>query len=168
MRRSSRRSSIPACPNDDKRKGPPASIKMRRRKAVTLVEELSIPHRRRSSRSLKKLEQISVRTWTELEKQIEDLTRANRAPQGKIAPTSKKEMRDLMQITPRRAGPACASARRESSKRQRFAEYEEAKRRMRWSGGNLRLVGVDRQEVHRNNRGVELPRPDSGEGTPPA
>src|SRR5256886_6823628 len=70
------------------------SLRMRRRKAVTLVEELSI-RTQKVQPLMKKLEQIAVR-MDELERQIEDL-KGNRALKEDRA-NLEKEMRDLMQI----------------------------------------------------------------------
>src|SRR5438132_1684141 len=110
----------PGLSDDDKRKVR-RSIKMRRRKAVTLVEELSI-RTQKVQPLMKKLEQIAIR-MDELEKQIEDL-KGNRALKEDRA-NLEKEMRDLMQITLEE--PASLRKRVEIVKT-RFAEYEEAKR----------------------------------------
>src|SRR5207249_1600630 len=84
----------PRTSEDDKRKLR-RSLKVRRRKAVTLVEELSI-RTQKVQPLMKKLEQISAR-MDELERQIEEM-RGNRSLKEDRA-NLEKELRDLMLIT---------------------------------------------------------------------
>src|SRR3984957_17378133 len=71
------------------------SLKIRRRKAVTLVEELSI-RTQKVQPLMRKLEQISVR-MDELEKQVEDLKGIRGSKEDRA--NLEKENRDLMLIT---------------------------------------------------------------------
>src|SRR2546421_378553 len=129
---------------DDKREFR-RSLKIRRRKTVTLVEELSI-RTQKVQPLMKKLEQIATR-MDELDQEIEDL-KGNRALKEDRA-NLEKELRDLMMMT--LEDPASLRKRVEIVK-ERFAEYEEAKRAL--SGGNLRLV-VSIAKKYRN-RGLSF------------
>src|ERR1700730_12472590 len=71
------------------------SLRIRRRKAVTLVEELSI-RTQKVQPLMRKLEQISTR-MDELEKQIEDLKGLRSVKEDRA--NLEKELRDLMLIT---------------------------------------------------------------------
>src|SRR5262249_20295065 len=115
---------------DDRRKMRRA-LRIRRRKAVTLVEELSI-RTQKVQPLMKKLEQISVR-MDELEKQILDLQGLRSAKEDRA--NLEKELHDLMRLTLEE--PVTLRKRVEIMKK-RFTEYEQAKRDL--SGGNLRLV----------------------------
>jgi RNA polymerase primary sigma factor len=131
--------------DEDKKRRHRRDLKMRRRKTVTLVEELSI-RTQKVQPLMKKLEQISVR-MDELIHLIED-TKGNRSLKEDRA-NYEKELRDLMLITLEE--PALLHKRVQIVKK-RFAEYEEAKRAL--SGGNLRLV-VSIAKKYRN-RGLSF------------
>src|SRR5215468_1508494 len=134
----------PRTAEDDRRKFR-RSLRVRRRKAVTLVEELSI-RTQKVQPLMRKLEQISVR-MDELEKQIEDLKGLRSAKDDRAA--LEKEMQDLMRLT---LEEAISLRKRVEIMRKRFTEYEEAKRAL--SGGNLRLV-VSIAKKYRN-RGLSF------------
>ena len=120
-------------------------LKLRRRKTVTLVEELSI-RTQKVQPLMKKLEQISSR-MDDLEEQIQALKgiRAARDERGNL----RKELQDLMLIT---LEEPAGLRRRVAIMKQRFGEYEQAKREL--SGGNLRLV-VSIAKKYRN-RGLSF------------
>src|SRR5262245_16206110 len=104
-------------------------IRIRRRKAVTLVEELSI-RTQRVQPLMKKLEQISQR-MDELERQILDM-QGNRSLREERA-NFEKELRDLELLTMEDPG---SLRKRVEVMKKRFLEYEQSKRDL--SGGNLR------------------------------
>lgn len=131
--------------SDEERRRLRRTLRIRRRKAVTLVEELSI-RTQKVQPLMKKLEQISLR-MDELEKQIEDLKGLRSAKDDRA--NLEKELRDLMLITLEE--PFTLRKRAEIVKK-RFTEYEEAKRAL--SGGNLRLV-VSIAKKYRN-RGLSF------------
>ncbi len=130
--------------DDDKRKMR-RSLRIRRRKAVTLVEELSI-RTQRVQPLMRKMEQISMR-MDELEKQIEDLKGMRSAKEDRA--NLEKELRDLNFITLEEPGTL---RQRVEVMKNRFTEYEQAKRDL--SGGNLRLV-VSIAKKYRN-RGLSF------------
>jgi RNA polymerase primary sigma factor len=130
---------------EDERRKLRRGLRIRRRKAVTLVEELSI-RTQKVQPLMRKLEQISVR-MDELEKQIEDLKGLRSAKDDRAA--LEKEMQDLMRLTLEESG---SLRKRVEIMRKRFTEYEEAKRAL--SGGNLRLV-VSIAKKYRN-RGLSF------------
>jgi RNA polymerase primary sigma factor len=130
---------------EDKRKLRRA-LRVRRRKMVTLVEELSI-RTQKVQPLMRKLEQISSR-MDELEKQLEEMQNDHRATKEDRA-NLEKELRDLMMITLEE--PFTLRKRVEIMKK-RFTEYEQSKRDL--SGGNLRLV-VSIAKKYRN-RGLSF------------
>jgi RNA polymerase primary sigma factor len=130
---------------DDEKRRYRRSIRIRRRKAVTLVEELSI-RTQKVQPLMKKLEQISVR-MDELEQQVETL-KGNRTAKEDRA-NLEKELHDYMLHTLEEPG---GLRKRVEIVRKRFSEYEQAKRDL--SGGNLRLV-VSIAKKYRN-RGLSF------------
>jgi len=138
------RSVDPRAADDDRRKLR-RTLRIRRRKAVTLVEELSI-RTQKVQPLMKKLEQISAR-MDEVERQIGELEGNRGAKEDKA--NLEKELRDLMLIT--LEDPGTLRKRVEIMKK-RFQEYEDAKRAL--SGGNLRLV-VSIAKKYRN-RGLSF------------
>ena len=130
---------------EDDRKLHKRKLKIRRKKAVTLVEELSI-RTQRVQPLMKKLDQIAAR-MAELHNQIEELAgdRSAREEMGNF----QKELNDLQFMT---LEDSESLSRRMDSVAERFTEYEQAKRDL--SGGNLRLV-VSIAKKYRN-RGLSF------------
>src|SRR5262249_20263440 len=131
--------------DEDERRRARRGLRLRRRKCVTLVEELSI-RTQKIQPLMKKLEQISAR-MDELEELIEKLKDDPSAREDRA--NYEKELHDYMLTT--LEDPASLRKRVEIV-RKRFAEYEDAKRAL--SGGNLRLV-VSIAKKYRN-RGLSF------------
>ena len=121
------------------------TLRLRRRKAVTLVEELSI-RTQKVQPLMKKLEQISTR-MDELERDVEYLRGDRTAKEDRA--NLEKELADYMLHTLEDPG---SLRKRVEIVRKRFGEYEQAKRDL--SGGNLRLV-VSIAKKYRN-RGLSF------------
>src|SRR5262249_16398571 len=121
------------------------SLILRRRKMVTLLEELSL-RTQRLQPAIKRLEQISHR-MDELESRIEHLkhVKSGRDERANL----QRELHDLMLMT---LETPETLRQRIASVATRFAEYEQAMREL--SGGNLRLV-VSIAKKYRN-RGLSF------------
>jgi RNA polymerase primary sigma factor len=121
------------------------ALVLRRRKVVTLLEELSV-RTQRLQPALKRLEQIADR-MTDLDRQIARLKNAR--PSREQRANLQRELHDLSLMTlesPRSLRERLASVKL------RYAEYEQAMREL--SGGNLRLV-VSIAKKYRN-RGLSF------------
>jgi RNA polymerase primary sigma factor len=122
-----------------------AKLAVRRRKTVTLIEELSL-RTPRLQPAMKRLGQISDR-MSELEQQMSNLKSLRSAKDERA--NLQRELRDLMTMT--QETPESLRERVENIDA-RFAEYEQAMKDL--SGGNLRLV-VSIAKKYRN-RGLNF------------
>ncbi len=139
------RSAVRARGNREARRGYRQSLKARRHKAVTLVEELSI-RTQKVQPLMKRLEQVAAR-MRELRTELEDyrLGRGGKEDRANL----QKEMKDLMLMT---LETPTSLGNRVELMNARYKEYEQAKREL--SGGNLRLV-VSIAKKYRN-RGLSF------------
>lgn len=121
------------------------ALVLRRRKMVTLLEELSL-RTQRLQPAIKRLEQISVR-MLELQSQIDHIRNLKSAKEERA--NLQRELHDLMSMT---LETPESLRRRIETVQARYGEYEQAMRDL--SGGNLRLV-VSIAKKYRN-RGLSF------------
>lgn len=133
--------------SEDERNEIRRRLKLRRKKAVTLIEELSI-RTQKIQPLMKKMEQISLR-MTELEDQIASMRSSRNPKEREERAGLENELLELMRLTLEEPASLRKRVRIMTS---RFNEYEQSKREL--SGGNLRLV-VSIAKKYRN-RGLSF------------